>query len=353
MAKRRRKLPDGLGLYWRKDSSSIWMIDPRDGKKRSTRTDVVEQAVALISKLKTEVFETEHFPARAVANKRATLDEAVEQFLAERAHKASIDDDRQRLTRAVEHFGDQPLVEIARVDVIDFLTGLGLAPATRNRYRAALHSCWALAVKNRLANENPVAEVELLPEDNERDRIATQDELDRLIEGADPELRSAIVIAVWSGMRLGEIVGIEPGWIDREGRVIRIPQASTKARTARTVPMAAAVVEALAEFEGFKSTNGNISGRFARLTERLGIPDLRFHDLRHTACTRMRRAGVDVMTMATISGHKTLEQLRRYMTIDEDDQLNAVRAVESMVCERVESKLKAAANRTDQKTWSL
>ena len=94
------------------------------------------------------------------------------------------------------------------------------------------------------------------------------------------------------------------------------------------MPIPDDVIEALDGFEGFESKNGNVSGRFARLTERRGIEDLKFHDLRHTACTRMRRAKVDVMTMATISGHKTLEQLRRYMTIDENDQLDAIRAVQ-------------------------
>ena len=326
--KRRRKLPEGLGLYWRPDSPYIWMKDPRDGKQRSTRTDVVEQAKALMAKLRAEAFETEHFPGRAVAGRRATLAEAAEQFLEEKAHKASVNDDEERLRRAIEFFGDRPLVEIARPDIVAFLAGLEVAVATRNRYRACLNTCWNLAVKNGLTTTNPVSQVELLPEHNERDRIATDEELERLIEAADEELRRAIIIAVWTGMRLGEIASLKPGWIDLDSKVIRIPQAATKAKERRTVPMATPVLDALEDFKGFKAKSSALSVGFNKLTRKLGIEDLRFHDLRHTACTRMRRAGIDIMTMASISGHATLEQLRRYMTIDEDDQLSAIARVE-------------------------
>jgi integrase len=327
--KKRRKAPSGT--YWKK--GRLYARDPRDGRYRSTGTDVPEQAEILLAKWRAEAWEQEHFPRRAVHTRQATLQEAVDAFLNERQHKKSIDDDRERLGRVVVHFGpDKPLVEIGRADIVAFLGqlttkgGKPAAPATRNRYRAALRTCFKVAVQNGMAIENPVSTIKLLPEHNERDRIASRDEEEALIDAADQEMKKLIVIAIWTGMRLSEILGIQPKHIDWKVRSVKLGR--TKSGRSRTVPMARPVVEALKDFEGFKLTAAQASQRFRALTAELGIEDLRFHDLRHTACTRMRQAGIDVFTMASISGHETLDMLRRYMTITEEDQLKAMAKVE-------------------------
>lgn len=329
--KRRRKLPAGSGLYWRPNSPFIWAKDPRDGRYFSTRTDVPEQAVALMSKLRAEAFEREHFPARAAATRGATLKDAADAFLAEKAHKKSIQDDRERLAKAVAYFADKPLVEIGRADIVAFLgqlktrSGDEATPATRNRYRAVLNTTFKVAVQNGMASTNPVQTIEPLPEHNERDRVASEAELQEILAEADPELATLVTIAVWTGMRLSEILGIQPSHINWKAKSIRLGK--TKTGRKRTVPMAPPVEAALRKQSHFESTSAQVSKRFHDLVERLGIEDLRFHDLRHTACTRMRQAGIDVFTMASISGHETLDMLRRYMTITEADQLAAIMKV--------------------------
>jgi integrase len=60
-----------------------------------------------------------------------------------------------------------------------------------------------------------------------------------------------------------------------------------------------------------------------------GITNFVFHDLRHTAATNLRRAGVDALTAMKITGHKTMAVFRRYNTIDEDDLLAARRRMDT------------------------
>ena len=48
------------------------------------------------------------------------------------------------------------------------------------------------------------------------------------------------------------------------------------------------------------------------LRERVGVPDLRFHDLRHEGVSRLRERGLNVIETATISGHRELRMLQRY-----------------------------------------
>ena len=55
---------------------------------------------------------------------------------------------------------------------------------------------------------------------------------------------------------------------------------------------------------------------------RAGINDLKFHDLRHEATSRFFEMGVNVMEVATITGHKDLRMLQRYTHLRAEDHLN-------------------------------
>jgi integrase len=103
--------------------------------------------------------------------------------------------------------------------------------------------------------------------------------------------------------------------------------ADTKEGAVKAAPLTAEIVDEL------RALPRNVSGRvfrcrrdwysraFGTLCASLKPPivDLHFHDLRHTALTNMRRRGLDLVTMAAISGHKTLDMLRRYQHVSEDD----------------------------------
>ena len=54
-------------------------------------------------------------------------------------------------------------------------------------------------------------------------------------------------------------------------------------------------------------TTASISDKFARMTKKLGIDDLRFHDLRHEAISRMFERGMRIEQVQVVSGHSSLE----------------------------------------------
>jgi putative transposase len=68
---------------------------------------------------------------------------------------------------------------------------------------------------------------------------------------------------------------------------------------------------------------------FQRACKRAVIKGLCFHDLRHTAITNMRKAGVDTSVIMAISGHKTMAMFRRYNRVDLDDGRDAMRKLEA------------------------
>jgi integrase len=68
---------------------------------------------------------------------------------------------------------------------------------------------------------------------------------------------------------------------------------------------------------------------FSRVCRGVGLIDVVFHDLRHTATTNMRRSGLDAPTAMKINGHKTMAVFKRYNTIDEDDLTAAQRQMDT------------------------
>ncbi|MGC9207933.1 site-specific integrase, partial [Acidithiobacillus sp.] len=93
----------------------------------------------------------------------------------------------------------------------------------------------------------------------------------------------------------------------------------------RTVPLSSRAVTVLDALP--RSMDGRVFGMtyeamkqaFDRACKRAGIDDLRFHDLRHEAVSRFFEKGFNPMEVSTISGHKTLQMLKRYTHLRAED----------------------------------
>jgi integrase len=66
-------------------------------------------------------------------------------------------------------------------------------------------------------------------------------------------------------------------------------------------------------------TAPSVSDAFAKLTKRLEINNLRFHDLRHEAVSRLFERGFSIEQVALVSGHKDWKQLKRYTNLKATD----------------------------------
>ena len=111
--------------------------------------------------------------------------------------------------------------------------------------------------------------------------------------------------------------------LDRKAKVLLIPE--TKNGTPREVPLsttALAVLDALprridGQVWGMRADS--ISQAFERVCEAAGIEGLTFHDLRHEATSRLFEKGLNPMQVAAITGHKTLQMLKRYTHLRAED----------------------------------
>ena len=159
-----------------------------------------------------------------------------------------------------------------------------------------------------------------------RDRRLVGDELPRLLAAAQVyggEIGPIITWAIETAMRRGEIAAMRREHLDRRARVLRIPE--TKTGTPRRVPLSTA---ALAVLDGLpRRRDGrvwgmrpdSISQAFERVCKAAGIEGLTFHDLRHEATSRLFEKGLNPMQVAAITGHKTLQMLKRYTHLRAED----------------------------------
>ncbi|OCI91453.1 integrase [Agrobacterium sp. 13-626] len=165
---------------------------------------------------------------------------------------------------------------------------------------------------------------------NERSRRLTDDEEQRLLDGCDggkiPFFKALLVVAIETGMRRSEILGLQWGDISHNRRVITLSM--TKNGSGREVPLSQRAFDTLTAWKAlseedqlvvFPMKAGSLEQVWRRLLVRTEIKGLRFHDLRHESVSRLFERGLNVIEVSSISGHKELRMLKRYTHLSADD----------------------------------
>jgi integrase len=135
--------------------------------------------------------------------------------------------------------------------------------------------------------------------------------------GRTPLLEPLIILAIESAMRRGELLQLRWEHVDLKLCVAHL--VLTKNGDSRDVPLSRRAIQTLQELraEGtsecvFPMTGDAVRHAFEHLRVRAGMPDFRFHDLRHEAISRLFEKGLNVPEVAAISGHKEFKVLQRY-----------------------------------------
>ena len=289
-----------------------------------------------------------------------TFDELAPAYLVyARENKRSWDRDERSIRALAEVFSGKRLAEITPATIERYKAwrlaslsrhGRHPRPATVNRELACLKHMFNVArkglieLKGGVPTENPVSTVTFLDEQNIRDRVLTSEEFHRMVDVSPAYLKPVLLCAYHTGMRRGEILGLTWDRVDLKAGFIRLKETDTKTSEGRSIPIGRELGEVLRqlpialkvpghEFSYVFMRNGqrikSVREVFARVCQDAGIENFVFHDLRHTATTNIRRAGVDALTAMKITGHKTMAVFRRYNTIDEQDLLAARRRMDT------------------------
>jgi integrase len=296
---------------------------------------------------------TEDEMVRGVYIDRASADRlllraALERYLREvsTTKKASTANAEQHKAKAlIAELGDYSLAAITP-DLVagyrDDRLALGKSATTVRLELALLSHLYTIAIKEwRIGlTYNPVANIRKSTPTKGRDRRLGPDEEQRLVKACNRRSNSMlgwmVRLALHSGMRAGEIQSLRRDEVNLTRRVARL--SDTKNGAVRTVPLtreALAVVREASQhplrpldtdllFWGEPGRDGKrrayeFHPAWRQAVNAAGIVNLRFHDLRHEAISRLIEAGLGDQEVAAISGHQSMQMLRRYTHLRAED----------------------------------
>jgi integrase len=182
---------------------------------------------------------------------------------------------------------------------------------------------WGFAVGN------PVKQIRMPKPGKPRQRRLETGEEDALLQACRESganyLHTFVILAIETGMRFGELAGVTWANLNLEKRTIYLPD--TKNGSPRTVPLSTRALNAIQtqprSIDGrlFSAKPGSIrsaflialtKGQATQPDSKSFLRELRFHDLRHEAVTRLFEKGLNPIEVGMVSGHKTLSMLQRY-----------------------------------------
>jgi len=225
----------------------------------------------------------------------------------------------------------------------------GLAPRTVLHIYRVLGTALRQARRDGMISVNPIDAVRAPRAPRVELKVPSPDEIRKLIRTARPDFRPIIQIAVWTGVRRGELLALRWREVDLEGSRIRVtgslqrardrdtgattlvrtePKSAESWRSVALPPSAITTLRQLRTQQGerrlrfgeawnetdlvFDRGDGapmppeEVSRRFKETARRAGLPDTRFHDLRHGFATTLLTAGVHPKVVSEALGHTSV-----------------------------------------------
>lgn len=341
-------------MPYKRSDSPIWWASYTDASgqriRRSTGTANRKEAEALEAKWKLEAFQQKQWGKE----QERSIEEVMLAFLKAKSDKRSHADDKLFANRFRRMLAGRTIQSLKPADIEGYIVarkGGGVSNSTINRELAFLSACINYC-RSSLGWEmpNPITGRKL-KEPEGRLRWLSYEQAVQLIQAAEsepkaPHLADFIRLALHTGMRRGEILGLEWQRVNLHSGLIWLEAAHTKAGKRRSIPLNETAREALISRARFRAENcpaspwvfsdreGNriscIKRSFATACRRAGIEDFHTHDLRHTRAAWLVSAGVPLPEVRDLLGHSTVEMTERYAHLAPENIRAAVSRLDQM-----------------------
>jgi len=293
---------------------------------------------------------------RSAWKQAPTVAELATRFLSEHADAKRKPRTAREYRRQVEKqilpaLGEKRVAEVTRQDVAQFHHSRRATPIEANRTLALLSVLFNFAerIGERPDSSNPCRHIERFPQ-RRRERFLSADELGRLgnelaAYRGSPYHVATIKLLVFTGARLGEVLGLRWEWIDFERGEARLPDSKTGAKTLHLPPPALEVLAGLPRVEGEPHVLGArrgttfIEAPWRRIRKAAGLDDVRLHDLRHAFASVAASAGMGLPIIGKMLGHTQAQTTQRYAHLASDP----VKAAAAAVAGKIAAAMKASA----------
>ncbi len=259
-----------------------------------------------------------------------------------------------------DHFGAKLLKNITHSEIEDFKAKRLKEPSKRgersitdvNRALELLRTIMSFAVRSDWLSKSPFDRGNPLisrADEVKRERVLTFEEESRLLDvctgerlmtylrkgkeiqakrkGGREYLKALVIVALDTAMRKGELLKLQWKDVNFPIRLITVTAMNSKTSKERKIGMTQRVFEQLQdlwnkspqdEMNLVFGIKDNFQNGFTNILNEARIEDFRFHDIRHTAITRMVNAGLPPMEIMKVSGHTQWTTFARYVNPNED-----------------------------------
>lgn len=241
------------------------------------------------------------------------IDDALDQWIAVGADKLKSwkRDLRYRFAVLREHTAGKPLgslIEVAEKIKRDGQKE-GLAPASINRYIALLRRIGNLTERWGWTDLPLGRRVQLLPEHSVRNEFLTPAQVQKIARKADALTADMIRFAALTGLRLGELLALQPEQV-RNGLLVLT--SNTKSGRPRGIPLPPEAARIASRRLPWTLSRDQLRDRFIAARNAAGMPHVRWHDLRHTYASWLVQAGQPLTAVRDLLGHSSLSVTHRY-----------------------------------------
>jgi len=316
-----------MALY--KRGNTWWVrFTAADGRevRRSARTERKREAQELHDRLKSQAWRQSVLAEQP----RRQWPEAVERWLSEKSHKASLCDDIHHLRWLHAHLYDRYLDEIDRT-LLDAIQAHrvedGVSNATVNRMLEVVRGILR-AAQREWGWLDAAPAIRMLPEPKRRVRWLEPSEVERLLKALPEHLAEMVRFTLATGLRQRNVTQLEWSQVDLGRRIAWIHPDQAKARKAIAVPLNADALSVLRRQVGVHSERvftyrgrpiGKANTRAWRnALKHAGIENFRWHDLRHTWASYHVQGGTPVHALQELGGWSNAEMVRRYAHLSAD-----------------------------------
>jgi integrase len=301
--------------------------------------------------------------AKAASKRSPTVAELARRFLDEhvavKLKSSTAEEYRRLLARCVlPDIGNRPMHAVTRSDMARLHHDHRATPAEANQLLLICSAMFNFAerVGLRPDGSNPCRYVERFPT-RRHERFLSAEELARLGTALSAYTGSifasaAIKLLVFTGARLGEILGLQWHWIDFDRGEARLPDSKTGAKTLHLPPPALAVLAELPRIEGnphviVGAIHGKALGDLERpwraIRKAAGLDNVRLHDLRHSFASAAVASGMGLPIVGAVLGHARAATTERYAHLASDPVKAAAAAVASKLAAAMASRDAAVA----------
>jgi len=306
------------------------LVRRRGYPKQSATFDKITDAKRWATNLESAIHEQRHFKTPE-ANRR-TVGELITRYQKEiLPFKSSnlhfLKGQHNQLEWWRQQLGAYFLADLTASRIVEARSKLNCAPSTINRYMSALSHALSVAIREwEWLDISPISKIRKLREPRGRLRYLSEQERALLLSGVQEAgnhtLHLIIVLALSTGARKGELLGLKWSEVDFERR--RLIFLQTKNGDRRNAPLGDYALSILQNYKTkaclpdelvFQNRWGSllrIDSQFSELVKRVGIENFRFHDLRHSAASYLAMSGATMTDIAEVLGHKTLSMVKRY-----------------------------------------